>query len=245
MQFANVLRKRRKELHLTQQQLADKLHVTRQTLSRWENNLSYPNLDTLVNLSEFLAVPLDILLKGDGNLMVNKISQDVRDKDKYKRYLMIVSAIFILIFLWLSVLGYGRASQNEWIDRFNPFLRVQYGYAVLPNQVPEKREKTTIIDSDGKNKLVAAVKTPQQVDAFVADDPFGSGSWLKFYTVQYSSKQRWALVAHKGSYVSNVRLFSRAQISLMMREQTGNHYVAYDAHAERRITKRFLWWPFN
>lgn len=107
MQFANVLRKRRKELHLTQQQLADKLHVTRQTLSRWENNLSYPNLDTLVNLSEFLAVPLDILLKGDGNLMVNKISQDVRDKDKYKRYLMIVSAIFILIFLWLSVLGYG------------------------------------------------------------------------------------------------------------------------------------------
>lgn len=99
MQFANVLRKRRKELHLTQQQLADKLHVIRQTLSRWENNLSYPNLDTLVNLSKFSAVPLDILLKGDGNLMVNKISQDVRDKDKYKRYLMIVSAIFILIFL--------------------------------------------------------------------------------------------------------------------------------------------------
>lgn len=87
MQFANVLRKKRKELHLTQQQLADKLHVTRQTLSRWENNLSYPNLDTLVNLSEFLAVPLDILLKGDGNLMVNKISQDVRDKDKYKRWI--------------------------------------------------------------------------------------------------------------------------------------------------------------
>ncbi|MCS8623036.1 helix-turn-helix transcriptional regulator [Lactiplantibacillus plantarum] len=47
MQFANVLRKKRKELHLTQQQLADKLHVTRQTLSRWENNLSYPNLDTV------------------------------------------------------------------------------------------------------------------------------------------------------------------------------------------------------
>ena len=147
MQFANVLRKKRKELHLTQQQLADKLHVTRQTLSRWENNLSYPNLDTLVNLSEFLAVPLDILLKGDGNLMVNKISQDVRDKDKYKRYLMIVSAIFILIFLWLSVLGYGRASQNEWIDRFNPFLRVQYGYAVLPNLVQrrEKRQLSLIV----------------------------------------------------------------------------------------------------
>ncbi len=47
---------------------------------------------------------------------------------------MIVSAIFILIFLWLSVLGTDvLAKMNEWIDRFNPFLRVQYGYAVLPS----------------------------------------------------------------------------------------------------------------
>ncbi|WP_308723599.1 helix-turn-helix domain-containing protein [Lactiplantibacillus plantarum] len=58
LQFANVLRRKRKELHLTQQQLADQsLHMTRQTLSRWENNLNYPNLDTLnEDLSEFLAV---------------------------------------------------------------------------------------------------------------------------------------------------------------------------------------------
>ncbi|MCW6101584.1 MULTISPECIES: hypothetical protein [Lactobacillaceae] len=96
------------------------------------------------------------------------------------------------------------------IARWNQCSFVQYGYAVLPNQVPEKREKTTIIDSDGKNKHVAAVKTPQRVDAFVADDPFGSGSWLKFYTGQYSSKQHWTLVAHKGSYISNIRLVSRA-----------------------------------
>ncbi|MCI1986325.1 MAG: helix-turn-helix domain-containing protein [Lactobacillus sp.] len=245
MQFANVLRKKRKELHLTQQELADQLHVTRQTLSRWENNLSYPNLDTLVRLSGFLEISLDVLLKGDGNPMVNQISQDVRDKSKYKRYLMVVLAALVLIFIWLSLLGYGRATQNELIDRSNPFLRVQYGYAVLPTQVPEKKEETTVVDRDGKNKHVAAVTTPQRVDAFVADDPFGNGSWLKFYTGKYSSKQRWALVAHKGAYVSNIRLVSRAQIPLMMREQTGNHYVAYDAHAERRITKRFLWWPFD
>lgn len=107
--------KKRKELHLTQQQLADQLHVTRQTLSRWGNNLSYPNLDTLVNLSEYLTIPLDILLKGDENPMVNKISQDVRDKRKYKRYLLIILVILILLFSWLSILGYGRATQNEWI----------------------------------------------------------------------------------------------------------------------------------
>lgn len=50
MQFATMLKQRRTELQMTQQEMADQLFVTRQTVSRWENNLSYPNLDTLVRL---------------------------------------------------------------------------------------------------------------------------------------------------------------------------------------------------
>lgn len=44
MEFSKVLKKRRKELQITQQALADRLFVTRQTVSRWENGLSYPQL---------------------------------------------------------------------------------------------------------------------------------------------------------------------------------------------------------
>ncbi len=75
MEFSKVLKKRRKELQITQQTLADRLFVTRQTVSRWENGLSYPNLDVLVKVSECLEITLDELLKGEElkKVLVNRI----------------------------------------------------------------------------------------------------------------------------------------------------------------------------
>lgn len=224
LEFANTLRQKRKSLNITQQELADQLHVTRQTLSRWENNLSYPNLDTLVALSELLEIPLDTLLKGGESTMITKISQDVRDKHRYKNYLIGILSILMLFFLWIGILGYGRATQNETIDRFNPFLKTQYGYTILPK---EHRNST------------------KRVDAYVSDSPFGNGSWLKFYTGEYDSKNRWALVAHKGSYVSHVRLISNHQIPQVMREQAGTYYIPYNRKAGPRIDKTIRWWPFD
>lgn len=73
MQFSKVLKKRRKNLGITQQELASELSVTRQTLSRWENGLSYPDLDTLVKLSEYLSVTLDELIKGKDENHISKL----------------------------------------------------------------------------------------------------------------------------------------------------------------------------
>ncbi|MFT8424541.1 MAG: helix-turn-helix transcriptional regulator [Liquorilactobacillus sp.] len=97
MEFHNILRNKRKDFNLTQQELADQLHVTRQTLSRWENDLSYPNLDTLIQLGEILDIPLDNLLKGGENQMVKQLSNDVRDKKKYGLYLRIILSFLILL----------------------------------------------------------------------------------------------------------------------------------------------------
>lgn len=244
MKFAKVLREKREALNLTQQELADQLHVTRQTLSRWENNLSFPNLDTLVELSNILELPLDNLLKGGNSTMVKQISSDVRDKERFKRYLITIGIIIGIILLCLGILGYGRMTQNEWIDRFNPFLKTQYGYAVLPAQVP--KEKEAIVETDVNNKRAKKwVDVSQKVEAYVSDDPFGNGSWLKFYTGEYNKQQRWALVEHKGSYVSAIRLINKKQIPAMMREQTGNTYMPYQSKIEARNSKKIPWWPFN
>lgn len=132
MEFSKVLKKRRKELQITQQALADRLFVTRQTISRWENGLSYPNLDVLVKVSECLEITLDELLKGEGMTVVNKISEDVRLKEKYRRALIMVSLIIGVLVTLLVVLGYGRVTQNTTIDRLNPFLTTKIGYGVLP-----------------------------------------------------------------------------------------------------------------
>lgn len=52
MQLGQTIQKIRKENHLTQEEFAEIFHVTRQTVSNWENEKSYPDLLTLVAISD-------------------------------------------------------------------------------------------------------------------------------------------------------------------------------------------------
>lgn len=55
-----LLRRKRK---LTQSQLANELNVTAQAVSKWEKGLSYPDIETLIKISELFGVTTDYLLK--------------------------------------------------------------------------------------------------------------------------------------------------------------------------------------
>ena len=55
----------RKEKALTQEQLAERLHVSRRTISRWETGSSLPDLDLLLELADFYGVELRELLNGE------------------------------------------------------------------------------------------------------------------------------------------------------------------------------------
>ncbi len=73
----------RKKNDMTQEEMAERYHVTRQTISNWENGKSYPDLETLVNISEDFHVSLDVLLKGDRK-MVSKITKEQKHGKKFK-----------------------------------------------------------------------------------------------------------------------------------------------------------------
>ena len=64
-QIANI----RKERQMTQEEFGKLFHVTRQTVSNWENEKSYPDLETLVDMSDRFAVSLDQLIKEDSNMV--------------------------------------------------------------------------------------------------------------------------------------------------------------------------------
>lgn len=64
-EFGENIRKAREEMGVTQQTLADKLHVTRQAVSRWENGSRYPDLLTAKALAKSLDTTLDDLLMDD------------------------------------------------------------------------------------------------------------------------------------------------------------------------------------
>ncbi|NLW88689.1 MAG: helix-turn-helix transcriptional regulator [Clostridiaceae bacterium] len=62
MSIGSKIADARKEKNLTQEQLADMMSVTRQSISRWESDLSYPEMEKVVLLSEVLDVSCDYLL---------------------------------------------------------------------------------------------------------------------------------------------------------------------------------------
>ncbi|MGG5342865.1 helix-turn-helix domain-containing protein [Enterococcus sp. AZ192] len=57
----------RKIKHMTQAELAEKLHVSRQTISKWELDKSMPSIEYLVQLSQKLDITLDQLIKNTGS----------------------------------------------------------------------------------------------------------------------------------------------------------------------------------
>lgn len=65
MKLGDKLRRFRKENNYTQQQIAEKLYVTAQAVSKWENNKSAPDISTLVQISDLYNVSLDDLIKAD------------------------------------------------------------------------------------------------------------------------------------------------------------------------------------
>ncbi|HBI1251950.1 TPA: helix-turn-helix transcriptional regulator [Staphylococcus aureus] len=96
MDFHKTLKKKRKEAQLSQEELAEELNISRQSISKWENEKGYPNIETLLKISEIFNITVDELLKGDDYLK-NKIIQDSK-KLKYPKW---KSFFDILIFIGL------------------------------------------------------------------------------------------------------------------------------------------------
>lgn len=85
MELGQKLKECRLALNKTQQQMATELHVTRQTVSHWENNDTYPSLDMLVTLSDYLGFSLDTTLKEEGTDMIDSINKELTAGKRYKK----------------------------------------------------------------------------------------------------------------------------------------------------------------
>ena len=100
MNLGKQLLKIRKDNKMSQEDFAELFNVTRQTISSWENSKSYPDIETLVKISNQFHISLDILLKGDTE-MIKNIDRSIKDSSKYKKILLVISiiiGIFILTF---------------------------------------------------------------------------------------------------------------------------------------------------
>ncbi|TBW91154.1 helix-turn-helix domain-containing protein (plasmid) [Staphylococcus hominis] len=74
MELSKQIKKYRKEQNLSQEDLAEKIHVTRHTISNWERNKNIPDLNSLILLNEIFNTSLDNLVKGDVKVMEKQLN---------------------------------------------------------------------------------------------------------------------------------------------------------------------------
>ncbi len=107
MELKAQIKKYRMEQNLSQEDLAEKVYVTRQTISNWENEKSYPDIHSLLLLSSLFNVSLDQLIKGDVETMKEIVNeQEVKKLNYYGSIFSIHLLVLVLsavpLFNWLE-----------------------------------------------------------------------------------------------------------------------------------------------
>ena len=127
----DIISKRRKELGLTQQELADKLFVSDKVISKWETGKSVPDTSILVELANVLEISLDELLKSGKEVTEQSIKTAVADKVdvKYKNILL-----FTLLFIVIGTILFSVAKlldHKDYHREYQVTVAIFYVLAIL------------------------------------------------------------------------------------------------------------------
>ena len=107
MELGNQIKHYRNEKGLSQEELAERIFVTRQSISNWENNKNYPDINSLVLLSEVFEISIDNLIKGDLEQMKKEInSEEVKKLNFYASMMgILMLAAFISLMPLIKFIG--------------------------------------------------------------------------------------------------------------------------------------------
>ena len=107
MKFAEKIQNLRKNKNLSQEELAEKLDISRQSVSKWESGIAMPEIDKLLILSEIFEVTTDYLLKGDERVPSNNkeilAEEDVQKRKEIKNWADL--AKYCAVAICLALLG--------------------------------------------------------------------------------------------------------------------------------------------
>lgn len=112
MQLAQQIKLYRQKLKLSQDQLAEQIFVTRQTISNWENDKNYPDIHSIILLSQVFEVSIDTLIQGDLATMQKKIlHEDQREMDRLGKQMLLLMLFLAIttapLIHYLNWVGFG------------------------------------------------------------------------------------------------------------------------------------------
>lgn len=146
------IKKKRKELNLTQEYLAKELNISRQAISKWEKEMSYPSMENLVKLSEIFGVDIEYFKKDndekENDSLISKIFWDF------------LYAAIGLVFYLIYYFGIMEAGLNK-DPKQMPFLILtiflSFSVIAFPQAVKKMGNKLEKIDYFTFSKLVLPV----------------------------------------------------------------------------------------
>ena len=111
MNIGKRLKDARIESGYTQEQVAEQLDVSRQTISSWENGRTFPDIVSVVSLSDIYDVSLDVLIKGDEKMLEHLEESTNIVKSNKKLLFAIIANVTAIAMIGLSVI----VPSNEYV----------------------------------------------------------------------------------------------------------------------------------
>lgn len=102
MEIGQKLKDARIHSVLTQEVVAEKINVSRQTISNWENEKSYPDIISVIELSSLYCISLDDLLKGDSK-MIEHLEESTNVVKSNKKLIGAISLNIIVVILLITL----------------------------------------------------------------------------------------------------------------------------------------------
>lgn len=140
MTIGRKLKQARLKKELTQENVANILNVSRTTISNWEIGRSYPDLESVVALSDLYNISLDEILREDED-MVKKLSNDSKVLSKLIKISRIVCVLFVVLFLGITL-----TNTKENIDKKRDYYWMNEGMEI-------RKELSTIIKNKDINDI--------------------------------------------------------------------------------------------
>jgi len=176
MSMANRIQSLRKSKGLSQEELAGKIGVSRQAVSKWESEQSAPDLEKVVMMSDFFGVTTDYILKGIEPMP----DKGQKDKNLTSRILYILSTAFILIGLFCAFGGWYAKQTIEtiWVSMIIQMVGVA-GYFISGILSDEKAPFFV----KWLNILGIAFMPVSMITGFILDSVFKTEGWAAPYPV--------------------------------------------------------------
>ena len=135
MEFNEKLQELRKQIGLTQEELAEALFVSRTAVSKWESGRGYPNIDSLKAIAKFFGVTVDELLSGEQVLSIAE--EDQKEKERHIHNLIFgLLDLSVVLFLFLPLFGQSTDEGAETVSLLqltliSGYLRIGYFAIVI------------------------------------------------------------------------------------------------------------------